>query len=355
MEKNKDMPVLLGLLPQPAFCVRDGVVCHCNHGATALFIQPGTPVDGLLGKAAEEYTLLQDGSMYLTLRLGEQAAAATVTRSEGYDLFVLDSDPARDEIKAMALSAIHFREPLSNIAALLRYALPSPDESGKQYAAKLEHQLNQLRRMVCNMTDASRYAAETQPAKVWMNLDAVVAEVVEKVQTLSAGMGLTLRCKLPSGPLPAPIDRERLERAIYNLISNAMKVTKPGGTIDITLTHRGDRAYLTIRDYGPGIPDSQLGSVFTRFTRQPGLENSSQGIGLGLSLVCLAAVAHGGTVLLDRPKDGGARFTVSISLRPEPNSDTLLRTVPPAYDYAGEQDHALQELSDVLPPEVYLP
>lgn len=259
----------------------------------------------------------------------------------------------------MALSAVHLREPLSNIATLLRHAVPpsrdGEDAAGARYAAKLEQQLNQLRRMVCNMSDASRYAAEPQPRKTVMNLDSVVAELAEKVQTLSAGQGLTLRCSLPNGTLPAPMERERLERAIYNLISNAMKVTKPGGTIDITLTRRKNRAYLSVRDYGPGIPDSQMGSIFSRFTRQPGLEDPTHGIGLGLSLVCSAAITHGGTVLLDRPEGGGTRFTMSISLRPEEVRDTLLQAAPPAFDYAGEQDHALQELSDVLPPEVYLP
>lgn len=358
MENKKDTRMLLELLPQPAFCVRDGVICHCNHGASQLFIQPNTPVAVLLGDTAEEYAQLQDGSMYLTLHLGEQTAAATVTRTEELDLFVLDTDPAKAELKSMALSAVHLREPLSNIATLLRHAVPpsrdGEDAAGARYAAKLEQQLNQLRRMVCNMSDASRYAAEPQPRKTVMNLDSVVAELAEKVQTLSAGQGLTLRCSLPNGTLPAPMERERLERAIYNLISNAMKVTKPGGTIDITLTRRKNRAYLSVRDYGPGIPDSQMGSIFSRFTRQPGLEDPTHGIGLGLSLVCSAAITHGGTVLLDRPEGGGTRFTMSISLRPEEVRDTLLQAAPPAFDYAGEQDHALQELSDVLPPEVYL-
>jgi len=74
---------------------------------------------------------------------------------------------------------------------------------------------------------------------------------------------------------------------------------------------------------------------------------------LGLSLVCSTAVAHGGTVLLDRPAGGGVRFTMSISLKREKGSEAILRNSPLPFDYAGERDHALLELSDVLPAEAY--
>lgn len=349
MEKDKDTRVLLELISQPAFCVYDGVISQCNQAASQLFIQPDTAVAELLGDGAEDYQQSWDGSMYLTVGLGGQTAAATVTRTEGFDLFVLDMNPGAAELKAMALSAVYLRQPLSDVDAILQRLTPQLPENDP-YLAMLERRIYQLQRMVCNMSDASRYATETPAAKEWMNLDGILQELVEKVSTVT---GCRLNCRLPDTPISAPVVRTQLERAIYNLISNAIRASAPEGMIDISLTRRGEKAYLSIRDYGAGIPDSAMGTVFSRFTRNPGL-SAGDGIGLGLSLVCSAAVAHGGTVLLDRPAGGGVRFTVSLSLGQEKGAEAILRNTHLSFDYAGERDRALLELSDVLPAEVYL-
>ena len=144
---------------------------------------------------------------------------------------------------------------------------------------------------------------------------------------------------------------ERLERAIYNILSNAMKHAPAGSSIDARLTRRGNKLYLSVQDSGSGIPSQLLASLYSRYRRQPGIEPMPSGLGLGMVLIRGTAVAHGGTVLIDQPLGQGTRITMSIAIRS--SNGTTLRSNIMTIDYAGERDHGLLELSDVLPPKFY--
>ena len=111
---------------------------------------------------------------------------------------------------------------------------------------------------------------------------------------------------------------DSLERAITNLLDNAVKFSPPGGTIRVLL--EGER--LRISDQGPGIADEDLPHVFDRFWRSPSSRNHP-GSGLGLSIVAQTIKAHGGWVKAGHSAEGGAEFIVRLpgSTTP-PESDT---------------------------------
>lgn len=98
-----------------------------------------------------------------------------------------------------------------------------------------------------------------------------------------------------------------LERAITNLLDNAVKFSPPGGTVHVLL--EGDR--LRVSDQGDGIPDDELPHVFDRFWRSPSARNTP-GSGLGLSIVAQTIKAHGGWVKAGRSAEGGAEFIVRL-------------------------------------------
>ena len=139
---------------------------------------------------------------------------------------------------------------------------------------------------------------------------------------------------------------------LLHLLSNALKFTPAGGEIRLSLKKQGNRLYLRVQDSGCGIPETLRGDLFSRYTREPGVEDSRFGIGLGLVLIRSAAAAHGGTVLIDHPQPEGTRVTLTMAIRT--GSENQLRSPIMKVDYTGEWDHALVEFSDLLPPSVYL-
>ena len=108
---------------------------------------------------------------------------------------------------------------------------------------------------------------------------------------------------------------------------------------------------LQIQDNGSGIAQDILGNVFYRYLRQPAIEDSRFGLGLGMVMIRSAAASHGGTVLIDQPEGTGTRITLTLAIRQ--NGGNMLRSNVLRVDYAGELDHGLVELADCLPSELY--
>lgn len=98
-----------------------------------------------------------------------------------------------------------------------------------------------------------------------------------------------------------------LERAIVNILDNAVKFSPEGGTIEVSL----DAGVLTVRDHGPGIPVDELPHVFDRFWRSPSAR-ALPGSGLGLSIVARTVEQAGGEVSLSRAEGGGTLATVRL-------------------------------------------
>jgi len=112
---------------------------------------------------------------------------------------------------------------------------------------------------------------------------------------------------------------------VLNLLTNAIRHTPAGTRIGLRVDSAGDRAKLVVADDGPGLPEGMEDQVFDRFVRGEGPADRSSangtGTGLGLSIVRAVAAAHGGRVVADRSKRGGARFTVTMPLAVEPDDE----------------------------------
>ena len=126
-------------------------------------------------------------------------------------------------------------------------------------------------------------------------------------------------------PTPVMGDPSTLERAITNLLDNAVKFSPADGKITVALI--GDR--LRIADEGPGIADEDLPHVFDRFYRSSSSRNTP-GSGLGLSIVAQTIKAHGGWVKAGRSEAGGAEFTIRLpgSSEPPEGSAETTGTIP---------------------------
>ena len=343
MEEMNGAPDLLDLMVQPGLYVENFIIVRLNAAAEGLLLQPGMDIRPLIESGLEEYQTFQEGCLYLRLRLHHKGIGASVIKQNDMDVFLLDTQESDSALQALSLAARELRDPLASIIVSAN-ALQGENES----LALLNRGIHQLLRIIGNMSDAGRTPSDTRQETTEMN--ALFSEIFEKVAVLASAAGVTIRFQGLEQPVWSLADREQLERAMLNLISNALKFAPTGGSIDASLTKTGKILRFSIRDNGPGFAQNLLGSVFNRYLRQPCIEDGRYGLGLGMVLVRTAAACHGGAVLIDS-YEGGARVTMTMAIRQTPSG--ILRSPVLRVDYAGEQDHALVELSDCLPADLY--
>ena len=355
MEHKESTSGMLDLMIQPAFTVRDGVIESVNAAAQNYCLEAGRPIGDLLLTGKTEYLEFGDGCLYLTLTIAGVPCGASVHRMEGFDLFTVEQEADQAELQAMALAAQELRIPLSGVMTVADQLFPVKDEAGDPkmdaQIARINRGLYQMLRIVSNMSDAYRYSQQTEPKMSVINLTEVANEIFSHSADLLCHGGTELHFKNLEQPIYTLANQEKLERAIHNMISNAVKFAEKGSPIEAKLVRKGNMLFLSIQDNGNKMKSEIRGSAYSRFRRVPGLEDNRFGIGLGMVMIRAAASTHGGTVLIDHPDGCGTRITMSMEIRQDVES--VVRASQLQIDYAGERDHTLIELSDVLPNTLY--
>jgi PAS domain S-box-containing protein len=212
---------------------------------------------------------------------------------------------------------------LRNPLAALRYGLhilersSPPDPTMTSTLSMMDRQMSHLVRLVDDLLDVSRITRgklELRRQKIFL------AEVLERAVDASRSLidaqhhemiiDLRVRDLLVDG------DPDRLEQVFGNLLSNSAKYTKGGGRITVTLERDRTEALVTVQDNGIGIPPTALDQVFDMFSQVRVSEgNTTDGLGIGLSLVRTLVQLHGGSVGASSEGLGtGSRFTVRLPI-----------------------------------------
>lgn len=346
-----DQRYLLELIARPAFCVTDGTITEANESARQRQIAVGMPIDDLLVTGREEFHSINEGCLFLTLCVCGHTYGASVTNSGDSQLFLLETDIGNKELQAVSLAANRLREPLSNVMIILDRFQDSVDTIPKSQSSSLKNSLYQMLRTVYNMSDASSYTSRKLSRHTTENLSGTINEIMEKVGNAAEGCGRTISYQPLAEGVYALCDKELLERAILNLVSNAVKFSLDGSEIQARLIRKDKKLLFTIENSCERSNAELKNDIFTRYLREPGIDAPQSGIGLGMVIVRAAAMAHGGTILWEIPKDRTVRLTMSIALRKSKGND--LRSPRLSYDYTGGRDHVLIELSDALPHTAY--
>lgn len=354
MEQKNNTPDVLDLLIRPGFCVKNNRIVRLNRQASSLMLTEGMDITPLLATGKDIFPEFQEGCLYLTLKYCGQKWDCTVVAMEDQQIFILEQED-QAELQAMALAAKELRSPLSNVITTADRLFPAIVESGdpfvQEQVARLNRGLYQMLRVVSNMSDAHQCVSGSACQMETVDIAAETEEIFSKAAHLIEHTGLTLSYTGLQENLFCLADRQILERAVFNIISNAAKFTPKGGSIDATLTRTGNMLRLSVQDSGSGIAEALRSSIHNRYLRQPAIEDSRFGIGLGMVLIRSAAEKHGGTVLIDHPNGAGTRVTMTLAVRQNPS--TLVCCSRFRIDYAGERDHGLIELSDCLPASLY--
>lgn len=350
MDERNDITRILGFaMPLPGFCVQNQKITALNAAAEGLHLKPETDISKLLLTGKEEYAAFSDGCLYLTLSVGDQPRGATVTRIADADVFVLEQEQDQAELRSMALAARELREPLNTIMITADRLMPltSDDPQLKEQLARLNRGLYQMHRVIGNMSHACGYTSSQETC----DINALLEELCAGSAELMEHAGITLTYAGLPKPVYTLVDRAQLERAVLNMLSNALKFTPRGGTVEVQLTRTGKMLSLSVLDNGSSIADNMLNTLFCRYQRPPAFEDPRFGIGLGMVLIRNAASLHGGTVLVDQPGKTGTRVTMTLAIRQPPTPQ--LRSPILQVDYAGGRDHRLLEFSESLPASLY--
>src|SRR5205823_1248948 len=172
-------------------------------------------------------------------------------------------------------------------------------------------------KLVEDLLDAARLASSTlaiQPAVV--QLDEVVQDVVDAAKPMADEKHVTLRLAIVDELSPLFADADRLRQVFLNVVTNAVKFTDDGGSVDVSVAAAGRAAQVTIRDTGRGIAPDLLPHVFERFRQGSPPGGSSQGLGLGLTIAQALVELHGGRIQMASPGEGlGSTCTIDLPFR----------------------------------------
>ncbi len=344
---------VLELFAQPAFLVENGVVCWHNSAAHAL-LADGTPLEAFLEGDGALFALWdRSGVLRLPLLLSGEEYDAAVRSTQYGDLFVAARRTAEQNTTAAALvnASAALRKPLQQLVTASTELFENASELPEASAA-LNRSVYQLLRLCNQMSDGGMLILRRREFhRVPTNLTLFLRTFANEVRPLAESAGLCFRFTEPEGPVRGDVDGKLLERALYNLLSNAMNYTPRGGTITLSAEKQGYFLLIHVSDTGTGISKDAASNLFDRFSEHP-LGDPRRGIGLGLPMVREIARLHGGTISAGDTEDGGTRVTFSVSLEPTPLE---LRSRGIELDYCYGRHHGLVELADVLSAAMYDP
>jgi signal transduction histidine kinase/ligand-binding sensor domain-containing protein/DNA-binding response OmpR family regulator len=170
--------------------------------------------------------------------------------------------------------------------------------------------------LIDQLLEVARLEAGSTPLRARrVELGAFVAHLGEAFQPLAERRSVALALEVPEEPLPVFADPAHLERVLANLLSNAFKFARSGGTVRLTLEAAPGAARISVRDDGPGIAAADLPHIFDRFYRGDEAAGRHQpGTGIGLALARELAALHGGTLEVESEEGSGSTFTVTLRL-----------------------------------------
>jgi signal transduction histidine kinase len=217
------------------------------------------------------------------------------------------------ERRLVATMSHELRTPLANQQVALDVALDDPDATAAELRAAAEVALDQNRRAartIESLLTLARVQSGTQQVEHRpVDLDVVVSEAVDRLRTDD------LDWHVEVAPVVVLGDAELLERAVTNLVQNAVVHNVPGGTVDVRLSAGGTDARLVVASSGPLIsPEAATGLTLPFRRGVTDRTSSDRGVGLGLSIVQAVADHHGGQLVLTPLESGGLSVELELPL-----------------------------------------
>ncbi|HZU12366.1 MAG TPA: ATP-binding protein [Chloroflexota bacterium] len=318
-------------------CSVEGRIQSWNRSAEHLFGYAASAVEEVplpdllpFGSAAEYQDAMR------SLLSGEPVSAETVVRrADGTEIDVsVSMAPHRDELGVVtSLSAIirdiSERRAVERLQqeflAMASHELRTPlvliqghaqlmQRSGTYNAATVETIIGQTRRLA-RLIDDLLIASEIESNRFGVRL--VELDVVPLVRSMARqfdGVENRVVVRVPDFPIVIHADRHRLEQALANLLTNAVKYSPQGSEIELEIRDEAAKVVIEVRDHGIGIPPDAIPHLFDRFYRAEDVVETVKGAGLGLYITQQIIAAHGGTIDVTSEVGKGSTFRLRFPL-----------------------------------------
>ncbi|WP_147693374.1 DUF4118 domain-containing protein [Vogesella mureinivorans] len=304
-----------------------GIATHTLPQAPCLYLPLKAPMRtrGVLVLRVAEPAMLGEPD---NRRLAEAVAALAAQTLERLHyiavaqqtLVAMESERLRHSLLA-ALSH-DLRTPLTALtgqAETLQRQLAREASPHAAQAATLQAQSQRISRLVTNLLEMARLqAGGVTLRRDWLPPQELFGSAIAALGSATASHRLQV-----DAPLSCPMlyaDPILLERLLVNLLENALKYSPAGSTITLTATASAQHIVLSVADQGRGLPPGDPDTLFTAFTRGE-RESAISGVGLGLAICRTIADVHGGRIAAANLPAGGACFTLSLPLAPQPALD----------------------------------
>jgi len=273
-----------------------------ERSPVAVEVEAGVPARSLRGAAVP---VDEEGSVLLVLRDVTEAKRLDAVRRD----FVAN---ASHELKTPAAS-------IRAAAETIRTAVVDDPAVVPRFAERMEAEAIRLSRIVEDLLDLSRLETGSELADD-VAIDALVREESARLHDAAEGAGVELVVDAREVPAVRGSARD-LALLVRNLVDNAIRYTKPGGRVEVTLASEDGDVALRVADTGIGIPSRDLPRVFERFYRvDRARSRETGGTGLGLSIVKHVVENHGGTVSVESELGRGSAFEVRLPAAEESGS-----------------------------------
>ena len=346
--------LVLSLIQQPAFCIRQDGTVVCNQAARPLAPQHGTALHTWLGPAANAWAAWKHSStLELTVTREERTYTVTAEPLEDGTLFLLAACDASDGAdSALSVASQVLRQPLTNLSAAVQLLSERPELAQLQdETASITRQLYQLTRLTGNLADLVRLRSGDYHLRlVLLDVNQYLEPLMQEVVSLCRSAGRDFLYTLLPKSVFLQADPMLLERAILNLVSNALKFSRTDTPIRCWPEVSGDHVLFRVRSCCGSDASEFLVAAFSRLEQRDTLPDPRWGIGLGLPITLQIARLHGGMTAVETDSDGWATVTLSMSRRRPLQAPVL---ASPAFEYTGGMRRTLVELSDVLPNQLY--
>ncbi len=223
------------------------------------------------------------------------------------------------DLKEVTNNVAHdLRSPLTRIRGMAENVLLAPTDPSefRETAGMIIEECDQLLGMINTMLAIAQVdSGLSHLSKTTLDMREIIQELVDLFKPAAEDKGISVRSLLPSRPMKVLGDRAALQRALANLLDNAIKFSGRGDTVQVTLLRENSWLVIELRDTGMGINEKDLPHIFDRFYRGD-QSRSKAGNGLGLSLALSLIQTHGGDIKVTSTIGKGSTFRIYLPHTP---------------------------------------